>query len=73
MKPELSRGDIQIIGATTLAEYSKYIEKDSALERRFQPVMIEQPSVEQAKKILRNGQLLILRDGKIYNVIGQEL
>ena len=53
MKPELSRGDIQIIGATTLAEYSKYIEKDSALERRFQPVMIEQPSVEATVDILK--------------------
>ena len=52
MKPELSRGDIQLIGATTLAEYRKYIEKDSALERRFQPVMIEEPSIERTIDIL---------------------
>lgn len=53
MKPELSRGDIQLIGATTLAEYRKYIEKDSALERRFQPVIIEQPTVDGTVEILR--------------------
>ena len=52
LKPALSRGEIQLIGATTLAEYRKYIEKDSALERRFQPVMVEEPSVEETKKIL---------------------
>ncbi len=46
MKPELSRGNIQLIGATTLKEYRKYIEKDAALERRFQPVTIEEPDVE---------------------------
>lgn len=45
MKPELSRGEIQLIGATTLIEYRKYIEKDGALERRFQPVIIEEPSI----------------------------
>ena len=44
LKPALSRGEIQVIGATTLTEYRKYIEKDSALERRFQPVMVEEPS-----------------------------
>ena len=43
LKPALSRGEIQVIGATTLTEYRKYIEKDSALERRFQPVMVEEP------------------------------
>ena len=53
LKPALSRGDIQVIGATTLTEYRKYIEKDSALERRFQPVIIEEPSVEEAYEILR--------------------
>ena len=52
LKPELSRGEIQIIGATTLAEYRKYIEKDSALERRFQPVMVEEPTVEGTINIL---------------------
>ncbi len=52
LKPALSRGDIQVIGATTLKEYRKYIEKDSALERRFQPVVIEEPSVNDSIKIL---------------------
>lgn len=52
MKPELSRGDIQLIGATTLAEYRKYIEKDGALERRFQPVIIEEPTTEATINIL---------------------
>ncbi len=53
LKPALSRGEIQIIGATTLTEYRKYIEKDSALERRFQPVMIEEPSIEDTVAILK--------------------
>ena len=52
LKPALSRGEIQVIGATTLTEYRKYIEKDSALERRFQPVMVEEPSIEDSVKIL---------------------
>ena len=52
LKPALSRGEIQIIGATTLAEYRKYIEKDTALERRFQPIIVEEPSIADAKKIL---------------------
>lgn len=52
LKPALARGDIQTIGATTISEYRKYIEKDSALERRFQPVMVEEPTKEEAKKIL---------------------
>ncbi len=52
LKPALSRGDIQLIGATTLTEYRKYIEKDAALERRFQPVMINEPSIEDSVKIL---------------------
>ena len=52
LKPQLARGDIQVIGATTLDEYRKYIEKDSALERRFQPVMVNEPSQEDAVKIL---------------------
>jgi len=52
LKPALSRGEIQVIGATTLAEYRKYIEKDAALERRFQPVMINEPSIADTVKIL---------------------
>ena len=53
LKPSLSRGELQIIGATTLEEYRKYIEKDAALERRFQPVTVEEPSEEEAYKILK--------------------
>ena len=52
LKPSLSRGEIQLIGATTISEYRKYIEKDAALERRFQPVMIEEPTENQAIEIL---------------------
>jgi len=52
LKPALSRGEVQIIGATTLNEYRKYIEKDSALERRFQPVTVEEPSVEETLEML---------------------
>ncbi len=52
LKPALSRGEIQVIGATTLAEYRKYIEKDAALERRFQPIIIKEPSVEDTVEIL---------------------
>ena len=53
LKPLLSRGEIQVIGATTLNEYRKYIEKDSALERRFQSVIVEEPSIEDTIQILR--------------------
>ncbi len=53
LKPSLSRGEIQVIGATTIDEYRKYIEKDGALERRFQPVMVEEPTVEDAIEILK--------------------
>jgi len=53
LKPALSRGELQVIGATTLDEYRKYIESDAALERRFQPVMVEEPSVDEALDILR--------------------
>lgn len=52
LKPSLARGDFQVIGATTINEYRKYIEKDSALERRFQPVMVGEPSEEEAVEIL---------------------
>ena len=53
LKPSLARGDLHCIGATTLAEYKKYIEKDAALERRFQKVLVEEPSVEDTISILR--------------------
>ena len=53
LKPSLARGEIQLIGATTVSEYRKYIEKDAALERRFQPVMIGEPTVEETIEILR--------------------
>jgi len=53
LKPQLARGELRTIGATTLDEYRKYIEKDAALERRFQPVMVEEPSVEDTIAILR--------------------
>ncbi|WP_085993710.1 ATP-dependent protease ATP-binding subunit ClpC [Oceanobacillus senegalensis] len=52
LKPSLSRGELQCIGATTLDEYRKYIEKDAALERRFQPIQVDQPTVEETVKIL---------------------
>lgn len=52
LKPALSRGEIQMIGATTFKEYRKYIEKDAALERRFQPIVIEEPSIKDAQEIL---------------------
>ncbi|MCD8015822.1 MAG: ATP-dependent Clp protease ATP-binding subunit [Lachnospiraceae bacterium] len=53
LKPALSRGELQLIGATTIDEYRKYIEKDAALERRFQPVMVEEPTEEETVEILR--------------------
>lgn len=53
LKPALAKGEIQVIGATTLEEYRKHIEKDSALERRFQPVMVEEPSVEDTIEIIK--------------------
>ncbi len=53
LKPALSRGEIQVIGATTFTEYRKHIEKDAALERRFQPVTVEEPSIEDAVEILK--------------------
>lgn len=53
LKPALSRGEIQVIGATTLDEYRKYVEKDSALERRFQPIIIEEPSIDETIEIIR--------------------
>jgi len=53
LKPSLAKGDIQVIGATTLQEYRKYIEKDSALERRFQPVIVEEPSIDETVEIIK--------------------
>ena len=53
LKPALSRGEIQVIGATTFAEYRKYIEKDAALERRFQPVSVVEPTIEEASQIMQ--------------------
>ena len=53
LKPSLARGEIQLIGATTITEYRKYIEKDAALERRFQPVTVEEPTEEEAVRILQ--------------------
>src|SRR5262249_24546969 len=53
LKPALARGELHCIGATTLNEYRKHIEKDAALERRFQPVLVDQPTVEETISILR--------------------
>ena len=53
LKPMLARGELHMIGATTINEYRRYIEKDAALERRFQPVMVDEPTVEDSVSILR--------------------
>src|SRR5699024_3106337 len=53
LKPSLSRGEIQCVGATTLDEYRKYIEKDAALERRFQPIQVDEPAIEETEQILK--------------------
>src|SRR5439155_11061231 len=53
LKPALARGELQCIGATTLDEYRKYVERDAALERRFQPILVSEPSVEQTIEILK--------------------
>ena len=53
LKPALARGELQAIGATTLDEYRKHVEKDAALERRFQPVMVDEPTVEETVAILK--------------------
>lgn len=72
LKPALSRGEIQLIGATTISEYRKHIEKDTALERRFQPIHVEEPSVEQCISILQglekqytNHHRVVLEEGVI--------
>ncbi|MBV9233176.1 MAG: ATP-dependent Clp protease ATP-binding subunit [Candidatus Eremiobacteraeota bacterium] len=69
IKPELARGELQCIGATTFDEYRKYIESDAALERRFQPVMVEEPSIDETVAILRG---LRERYAKHHNVRIQE-
>src|SRR5699024_3969643 len=56
LKPALSRGEIQCVGATTLDEYRKYIEKDAALERRFQPIQVDEPSKEETVQILEGSR-----------------
>ncbi len=66
LKPALSRGEIQVIGATTLAEYRKYIEKDAALERRFQPILVDEPSLEDTVEILKG---LRSRYGEYHRVV----
>ncbi len=53
LKPSLARGEVQLIGATTISEYRKYVEKDAALERRFQPIIVEEPTVEQTLEIMK--------------------
>ena len=53
LKPSLARGELQCIGATTLDDYRKYVERDAALERRFQPVLVEEPSIDETLEILR--------------------
>lgn len=59
LKPALARGKIRCIGATTTDEYKKFIEKDSALERRFQKVKVEEPSIKETKNILLKMQIFI--------------
>ena len=56
LKPALARGELQCIGATTLDEYRKHIERDAALERRFQPVMVGEPSIEDTIEILKGSE-----------------
>src|SRR5262249_32305227 len=66
LKPALARGELQCIGATTLDEYRKYIEKDGALERRFQPIRVDQPSVNETIKILGGNKT---RDEDYYGIV----
>ncbi|MEG2003336.1 MAG: ATP-dependent Clp protease ATP-binding subunit, partial [Clostridia bacterium] len=75
LKPALSRGEIQLIGATTLNEYRKHIETDAALERRFQPVMVNEPSIEDSIKILKGikGYYETFHGIKISDVIIEEI
>ncbi len=59
LKPSLARGEIQLIGATTINEYRKYIEKDSALERRFQPVTVDEPTEDESVAILKGSEAVM--------------
>ena len=72
LKPALSRGEIQVIGATTFSEYRKYIEKDAALERRFQPVTVTEPSIDDATDIIRGIKAVLQYTGIPKCVIGIE-
>mgnify|MGYP000293742470 CR=1 FL=1 len=65
LKPSLARGELQLIGATTIGEYRKYIEKDAALERRFQPITVEEPSKEQCMEILRGLQSVMSHSHRV--------
>ena len=60
LKPVLARGELQVVGATTIDEYKKHIEKDAALERRFQPITVEEPTVEDTVKILKGLRLSLI-------------
>ena len=66
LKPALARGTLRCVGATTLNEYRKYIEKDAALERRFQPVLVREPTVEDTISILRGLKAMTANDSWIY-------
>lgn len=70
LKPAMARGEIQIIGATTIAEYRKYVEKDAALERRFQPINVEEPTIEETVAILKGNVHLYEEHHQV--VISQE-
>ncbi len=65
LKPAMARGEVQVIGATTIEEYRKYVEKDAALERRFQPVTVEEPSEEEAVEILKGIRTLYEKHHKV--------
>ena len=65
LKPSMARGELQVIGATTIEEYRKHIEKDAALERRFQPVLVEEPSIEETIEILKGVRLLYERHHQV--------
>ena len=76
LKPALSRGEVQIIGATTMTEYRKYIEKDTALERRFQPITVEEPSIAESVEMLKgikhyyeNHHNIVIPDGTLVKAV----
>ena len=68
LKPSLARGEMQTIGATTLDDYRKYVERDPALERRFQPVRVEEPSVDETVEIIE-GRIPITYNRKVQSII----